>query len=297
MAVGLRPGFVHYATFPDVRTPEQLVDAIALVLDNGFKVVELSSMLGPALLERAAQVIRERAATLFLSAGPEFVRTRRSLCDVRVDARVATVRRVWELIDLAAALGAENLMLVSGADPGPDQRATARAALVDSMQRIAEYGRARPAPRITLETFARERPPAQLLGPTAETLALLDAVGAAELGVTIDLSHLVQLGEDVGPAAASLAPRSTHVHLSTCVLASGHPLDGDQHPSFNEPGIALSLDAAALAIRGLALGDGVVSVEIRRHHGEAAGAFVRECARYWRTAVGEHLRTVERTPQ
>jgi sugar phosphate isomerase/epimerase len=292
MAVAMRPGFVHYATFPEVSTPEQLIDTVALVLDKGFEVVELSSLLGSALLERVAQVIRERAGTLFLSAGPEFVRTPRSLCDVRVDARMATVRRVWELIDLGAALGATNLMLVSGADPGPDQRATARAALVDSLRRIAEHARARRAPRITLETFARERPPAQLLGPTVETLALLDEVGVAEFGVTTDLSHLVQLSEDVGAATESLARRSTHVHLSTCVLANGHPLDGDQHPSFDEPGIALSLDAAARVIRTLR-GDAVVSVEIRRHHGEAADDFVRQCARYWRTAVGEHLRTAQ----
>ena len=281
---------MHYAAFQSVDSPADFLDTIGLVLDQGFEVVELSSMLGRDRLERASELIKARGGTLFLSAGPEFVRTPRSLCDLRTDVRVATIQRAQELIELARSLGAANLMLVSGADPGMGDRVKARAALADSLRQIVEYARARPGPRLTLETFARERPPGQLLGPTTETLTLLDELGAGEVGVTVDLSHLVQLGENAETAATLLARRSTHVHLSTCVLASGHPLDGDQHPSFDEPGITLSLDAAAVALRAFAGTDAVVSVEIRRHHDELPDAFTRTCARYWRSAVGKPLR-------
>lgn len=127
--------------------------------------------------------------------------------------------------------------------------AKVRAALIESLRAILEYAVARRGPRITLETFARDRAPAQFLGPTTDALAVREVVGD-EVGFTIDLSHLVQLGEHVSSSVSALAPWSQHVHLSTCVLAAGHPLDGDQHPTFDEAGVALSITDGARAIRG-----------------------------------------------
>jgi len=287
----LRPGFVHYATFPQAVTNDDVVATVKLVMDHGFQVVELSSAIAPAVLEAAASLIRRRGGAFFLSAGPEYVRTPRSLCDLRGAERASAVSRAIELLDLAASLGAENLMLVSGADAAPARRDTARAALIASLREVVAH-RGPDAPRITLETFARERAPAQLLGPSNETLELMDAVGSTGVGVTIDLAHLVQLGEDVPASATTLARLSKHIHLSTCILQSGHPLDGDAHPSFDEPGVTLSLAAAARAVDAVAsagspLGDAlVVSVEIRRHHAEQSEPFVKACARYWASAAG-----------
>lgn len=281
MAIAFRAGFVHYATFPDVAEFEK---SILAVLDAGFEVVEVSSMLTPKRLAHAAGLVRARGGALFLSAGPEFVRTPRSLSDVRAELREGALARAFELIDLAQDLGAENLMLVSGADQGAARRTAALSLLSESLTRIAERVQARGGPRVTVETFPRDRAPSQLLGPTADAVAALESVSSPQIGVTIDLSHLVQLGEDPSASAAALARFSSHVHLATCVLATGHPLDGDQHPTFHEPGIAFTLSAAASAIRGVQMG-GVVSVEMRRHHGESGEAFVRAAARDWQTAV------------
>lgn len=281
--MSFRPGFVHYATFPEARSGPALRESVAAVLDAGFRVVEVSSTIDRGALAEAARAIQARGGTVFLSAGPEFVRTPRSLCTLNVEERLATVGRVRELVELARDIGAANLMLVSGADPGPATRETARAAFVDSARRVAGFASA--GSRITFETFARERAPAQLLGPSADALAALDDAGG-DLGVTIDLCHLRQLGEDLRTSARALARRSTHIHLSTCVIQAGHPLDGDQHPSFSEPGIALSLEDARSAVAAAGISGSVLSVEIRRHHGEEPSAFLRECVRWWETAAG-----------
>jgi sugar phosphate isomerase/epimerase len=178
---------------------------------------------------------------------------------------------------------------VSGAEPWVEQRPEATAHLIESLREIADVARVRGV-RVTIETFPRSRPPGQLLGPTSVALAVLEEVGAAELGLTIDLSHLVQLHEDVAESAQALATRSRHVHLSTCVMDFGHPLEGDQHPSFAETGIALSVEAAAHALTPLRDRVDVVSVEIRRHHAEPAEQFIPACASWWQTATGQVLR-------
>lgn len=286
MAVSARAGFVHYATFPDVSSRDELIETITLAMDARFEVIELSSRLGPALLSAGAETVRGRGGAVFISAGPEFVRTPRSLCETHEGARSDATRRALELVDLAAELGAENLMLVSGADPGPDLRSKARAALRRSVEEIAGHRTA--ATRITLEAFPRDSAPAQMLGPTTELLSMLDDLDSPRFGATVDLSHLAQLDEDVLTSVGLLARRSSHVHLSTCVIERGHWLDGDQHPSFDEPGVAVTLDVAANAVRALAArgGDTVISIECRRHNGEDGHSFVRTCAGYWERAVG-----------
>ena len=284
------PGIVLYASFPASYEDEDvfLHSVEVAAADPYLEVIELFTFFRSAAA-RVRDILRGSGKRIFLSAGPETVRSPDGVCAIDARARARALDAACRMLEQARELGAENLMLVSGPDPGPDDRAAAREALADSLATLCGLAAA-PSPPvgISIETFARRRPPRQLIGPTREAVDLLDRVasGHANFGLTVDLSHLVQLGEDPERSLRALAGRVRHVHLSTCITRKGHELFGDRHPSFAHPDVALRLDEASAAVRLAVreLGDvdpsarPVVSVEIRPRAGEDPRA-VYEIAR------------------
>jgi sugar phosphate isomerase/epimerase len=289
--LNVRPGIVFYAGLGDLVDPGQVDAALDVVLGAGFQVVELSTLMSESLLERASGRIERHGASLYMSAGPELGRAEFGLSDVSAPRRRRAVARVEELVDLSARLGAENLMLASGRCGTPCDRGQSLTSLRESLHAVADHawGRAGSQLSISLESFAPQLPPHHLVGPTEELLEQLHDLGDGRIRVTIDVSHLVLLGEDVLSSVGLLASHSTHLHLATCVTASDHPLFGDMHPSFDEPGIALDLDAASGAVRHFAQLKGavpvVVSTEVRRHHGEHVEGHVAQSAAALATAL------------
>jgi len=86
------------------------------------------------------------------------------------------------------------------------------------------------------------------MGPVSRCLALADAVGRTRdnFGITFDLSHSFQLGEDPAESLALLGGRCRHVHLANCVIRDRtDPLFGDKHPHFGQRGG--EVDGARLA--------------------------------------------------
>jgi hypothetical protein len=176
---------------------------------------------------------------------------------------------------MAREVSATSLMLISGKDPGPDFRLSAQAALEESLHELCEYASLDKRPlMLSLETFARTSPPFQLVGPTAEAATLADRVSATHdnFRLTVDLSHLAQLGEDPVASVKSLGARVRHIHLSTCILSPGQPVLGDFHPSFRIAGVAVTLLNASQALAAAAVSSPdaelTVSVEVRPQAGE-----------------------------
>jgi sugar phosphate isomerase/epimerase len=268
-------GVVHYASFPEARVKAGAFwrSLERLLLDPLIDVIELSS----ELPENATASLRGLFATsgkrLFLSAGPR-LRDDPGLCSTAPAQRRETVAAIKELIDVAISISASNLMLISGPDPGSEQRSLAYGALLDALAELCEYARSsgEGGLTLTLEPFAREHSPFQLVGPTTEALTLLERLGARHpVRLTADLSHFAQLGEDPVKSVHGLGSGGGHIHLSTCILVPRHPLFGDRHPSFDTPGIALSPLTAARALaaaRGSFAGEIVASIEVRPGPGD-----------------------------
>jgi sugar phosphate isomerase/epimerase len=134
------------------------------------------------------------------------------------------------------------------------ERGRALAALRESLEALCDHA----APlRLHLESFNNAGEPWLLAGPTARCLELARAVAAsrANFGLTFDLSHALQMGEDPLASLLSIGPYCRHVHLANCVIRDrSHPLFGDKHPPFGFAGG--EVDAARLArfVRGVAAG-------------------------------------------
>jgi sugar phosphate isomerase/epimerase len=125
-------------------------------------------------------------------------------------------------------------------DPGTDKRAEAKAAFADSLTRLCEYSiskRKNGPISISLEHFDRDVDKRYLLGPTVETVEVVEQVKkkVPNIGITMDISHLILLGEDPADSVKVAAPHILHAHLSNYILREDDPRSGDRHPPFWVP--------------------------------------------------------------
>lgn len=140
-------------------------------------------------------------------------------------------------LDAAIASGARGVLITSGRYPDdPAQEHDAWQALEESLHTLLDNSKGKI--RLLLEPGDRTVDSKQLAGPTADVLALMRRMNQSprDFALTMDISHLAQLGEKPYPALEQTAPYCDHVHLANCVLTPGHPLYGDKHPLFSYPG-------------------------------------------------------------
>ena len=91
----------------------------------------------------------------------------------------------------------------------------------------------------TLEPTDRDIQTKGLIGPTAEAVEVIAAVRRRwpNLGLTLDLAHIPQVGESLEQAVETGRAYLDHVHLANTVIRQlSHPRYGDQHPQFGVPG-------------------------------------------------------------
>jgi sugar phosphate isomerase/epimerase len=287
----VRFGLVHYATFP-----ESLVDRDTFgrtlriaAAANAWDVIELSTEIPQTWISAARETDLPVPMTLFFSAGPEMLRWRDALNSASTQSRRRAVSRVRELVERAAESGAENLMLVSGPVAGG---ATAWGPLLESLQQVCEYagtfgGR---APGISVETFETLAIQRQYVGPTPLALWLMETIRRDYAGfrITLDLAHILQLGEDLAESLAAARGQVRHLQLSCCVLRPGDPRWGDQHlsfgsrgshPTFAEVSRALAAWSSAFAADDAQTAAPVISMEVRPQKGADSAAVHLQCVR------------------
>lgn len=188
--------------------------------------------------------------------------------------RAGALETAKGLVDQALLLGAGVADLNPGPDPGAGDRSRELAHLADSLMRLCEYAagragelRSRPgsAPSaggvepeglltISLEHFDREVDKKRILGPTEEATEFVAQIRRRipNIGLTMDLSHLVLLGEDPGASIATAGEYVTNAHISNCILANREDLRwGDRHPPFFLPGSSVDSTIVASFVSGL----------------------------------------------
>lgn len=159
-----------------------------------------------------------------------------SLCDPVKEKRLETVDLMFRAFDAARNMGARKVLITSGRDYS--DRDKAWDLLMDSMERILPEGRDLD---IVLETGDRNVDACQFLGPTDYSVKFTEEVrrNHNNFFLTLDTSHIAQLGENAAKAVMDGFDVSNHFHMATCFLTSGHPLYGDKHPFFKDEGVVL----------------------------------------------------------
>jgi sugar phosphate isomerase/epimerase len=210
--------------------------------DEDFEAVEITTNFDPGEISTIADLIHSTRCRLVLAGGSIFLKEGWDLSSPDVDVRQRALARVQEIIGSAASLGADAILIFSGPDVEKELRPAAMDSFKESIVALSDYARKRlgpNAPQIQVEIFDQDLAVRRLLGPSAEAAQLMGSAqgDGAAAGITVDLSHVHQQGEDPEGVSDKLGEFLTHVHLSNCVIDDPQdPLYGDQHPPFGWPG-------------------------------------------------------------
>ena len=151
---------------------------------------------------------------------------------------VFLLMRAFETAD---EIGAKKVLITTGRDTDECDRPKALEQFMKSMERLLPEAENFD---VVLETGDRTVDARQLLGPTDLSMKLADEIRKEykNFYLTLDTSHIAQLGENVEASIEKALCLSNHVHLASCILTPGHPLYGDKHPFFSHPDGVLSDD-------------------------------------------------------
>jgi sugar phosphate isomerase/epimerase len=154
--------------------------------------------------------------------------------------RARAVNYTKTLIEEAGELGASAFLVISGPDVKSTDRQESMQNLKNSLLELLIFASANfPEIQIRLEHTDREIHRRQLIGPTTDSLSLISEINDAghDLKLNLDLSHILQLGEDVDSTLELAKAHCSHFHFSNCVIGEKmHPLYGDFHVPFGYPG-------------------------------------------------------------
>ena len=183
--------------------------------------------------------------------------------------RKKTVRTIKDSLPLAAEIGAKNIALVTGDDPGPEKWADGIEGLYESLCEIAEAAKVYKMNLLIepLDRFAHKK---RIIGTTEETVELLTRVQKTSnnVGIAFDTAHAALNGEDVFEALEIGKDLIHQIHFSNAVLNTNSDLYGDFHMEIGEPGF-LTVDKISAILQkahelGIQAEDGLrVAVEVR----------------------------------
>ena len=164
-----------------------------------------------------------------------------SLCDLNEKKRMNAVFLLMRAFETADEIGAKKVLITTGRDTDECDRPKALEQFMKSMERLLPEAENFD---VVLETGDRTVDARQLLGPTDLSMKLTEEIrrNYKNFYLTLDTSHIAQLGENVEASIEKALCLSNHVHLASCILTPGHPLYGDKHPFFSHPDGVLSDD-------------------------------------------------------
>ncbi len=246
-------GIVHFMIYPQLLRGDGpiLETARRIAADPFFEALEIGLVNDPAVLPQLKAMAEESQLTLGVGGQPGLLTTGGNLANLDEAGRLAAVANVKASIDRAYAVGARLMAFFDGKNsyPGPEKEAQARAQLVKSVQELCAYARAKATDYtlvLSLEVFDRAIEKRSLLGPAplvADVAAEVRTAGCDNFGVTVDLSHIPQLGETARQSLEPVRDYLVHLHVGNCLLTDkSHPAYGDYHPPFGCPGSANGAD-------------------------------------------------------
>jgi len=203
----------HAASFDSVAYKGDLERNVERIARLGYDGVELA-VRDPSLLDVAhvEQVLRRWGLEVpALGTGQAYTEEGLSFTAPDESLRSRAIERIHRQVDLARSLGA---MVIVGLIRGKMEQGVARALagqwLVSALVDCARY--AAPDVRLVLEPLNRYE--TNLIHSVAEGLALIDEVGAKNLGLLFDTFHANIEEASIEGAVRSAGDRLFHVHVA-----------------------------------------------------------------------------------
>jgi len=296
-------GLVHFMAFPIIKDEGPIIESAEYIAKDDFwDVLEIRRSEQPGVHGQLKAIADQAGLKLGIGAQPGLLLGGLSLNDQDEAGRTAAIDEVKKSIDAAYEVDARIVALLTGKDPkNDDDRKIELDLLVDSMAQLCQYSMDKASDYvayISIETFDHETDKACLLGPTERAAGVMDRVkdrDIANVGLTLDLSHLPMLGEDYADCLAEAGDHLIHVHVGNCVCADESlPGYGDVHPRFGYPGSENGVEElrrfmAALKYSGyfereVPTGKPVVTFEVKPMPEETSELILAQSKRVFRRA-------------
>ncbi len=238
-------GLVHFMAYPIIKDEGPILESAEYIAKDTFwDVLEVRRSEQPGMHAKLKALADQAGMKLGLGAQPGLLIGGLSLNDQDEAGRKAAIDEVKKSIDAAYEMDCRICALVTGKDPGNDEdRKVELGLLVDSMNQLCQYSQDRAEDYVcyvSIETFDHDTDKACILGPTdraADVCDRIKAAGHANVGLTLDLSHLPMLREDYAECLTVAGDHLIHIHIGNCVCADESlPGYGDNHPRFEYPG-------------------------------------------------------------
>jgi sugar phosphate isomerase/epimerase len=245
---------VHFMAFPNTISGEgPIVETVSkIAADPFFGAIEIGWIKDPAVRAQVKKVVETAHLRVGHGGQSALLLQKLNLNSLDEAERMKAVAQVRRSIDEAADMGAQRVAVLSGADPGDEQRPRAFELLLQSLKVAAAYGKQKGV-AITLETFDRAIDKKCLIGPSDYALDFSKAmrVDYPDFGLMYDLSHMPLLYESADFALGALKDHLVHIHVGNGVREPGLPGYGDLHPRFGWPGGCNDVPELAEFIRTL----------------------------------------------
>jgi sugar phosphate isomerase/epimerase len=209
-----------------------------------------------------------------------------SLSDLDESNRERSCDEVVRCLDHAREAGAAVLTVVSGPGPAdPNRRNEALRALERSLRAIAREASRTPSVGVVIEPLDVVAHKKHTLGYTAEAVTIIRTLRDEGLNVSLllDAAHIALNGERALTSLEEALDLTTTFHYCNCVVDRTHPMFGDRHIRFGDPGILDQAGVAELMRGQLEIGffstqrKRVVMCEVLLQDGESSHALMAYC--------------------
>lgn len=233
-------GTVHFKAFPQCTLGTgPIVETIRKIAeDSFFTAIEVGWIKDIKVRAEAAKVLESSHLVVAYGCQPALFSQKLNLNALKPKERQRAVNQVKNCIREAYQLGAKQIRVAAGKDPGPGQREEAKKLLVDSLHQVLEYAKEFGSPDITLKVFDRDIDKESLIGPVDDVLEIAKVLCPEyeNFGLLYDLSHFPLLREDPQAVIPRVKQYLKSVHIGNCLVRDRKDIRwGDLQPRFGIP--------------------------------------------------------------
>ena len=246
----LEKSFVLTSALPSsAKNPDIFEEALILLKERNISTVEY--FVDFDIAEYYKPILNKYGISGIYLAAAYQKKNNLSLCSTDDTNRFEAVRETLNCYDAAIKSGASGMLITSGKYPGISSEVSGweklKASVIELLKNSSNDF------FITMEPGDRSIDACQLSGPTNSTLPFAQFLHDSykRFWLTMDTSHLAQLGENAILSIEKTKNVCNHIHLANCVLKPEHPLYGDKHPMFSFPDAFYSLDDIKMMISSI----------------------------------------------
>ncbi len=236
----INPSILLCETFYPIRyKPGIMLDAVKKIMDiNFYRSVEIDVIEDEKERKSLSEIFFENNIMVTQWVSTVLAEKKLDLSSIDPDTRKKSVNVLKKYIYHAAECGVTNFAVLSGEDPGEQNRKIASEAFFLSLCELSEAIKEYKSMRIIFEALDRGANKNRLIGPTSEALEILKRVRELYPAASLcwDSAHFALCGENIFESLNKMKGYISQIHLSNAVLDRENSLFGDRHMKIGEPG-------------------------------------------------------------